>query len=139
MKVAWERLIRFIATDGRTLYGEPILPSRDFDLGTVSEQTGLKAKVISGNDIYDTTGQTKVTDEVVAVRKLLGPLTPEDIPILRCVGLNYMKHSLSIAISKNSALFKTNCKQSLRLVELRHLFLPSSSNRTQQSQTMAVR
>ncbi|GAD92551.1 fumarylacetoacetate hydrolase, putative [Paecilomyces variotii No. 5] len=92
MKVAWERLIRFVASDGRTLYGEPILPSKDFDLGSVSEETGLKAKVISGDDLYDTTGKTKVTDEVVTVHELLGPLTLDDVPILRCVGLNYMKH-----------------------------------------------
>ena len=48
MSVAWQRLIRFVATDGRTLRGEPILPSPDFDLGSTTEQTGLKAKVIAG-------------------------------------------------------------------------------------------
>jgi hypothetical protein len=94
MKVAWERLIRFEATDGRTLFGEPLLPSPDFDLGDTTEETGLKARVVEG-DIYDTTGVTKVTEEVVAVKKLLGPLSPSDVPILRCVGLNYAKHSES--------------------------------------------
>lgn len=92
MKVAWERLIRFVATDGRTLFGQPILPTPDFDLGETTEETGLKANVIEG-EIYDTTGATKVTDEVVTVKKLLGPLAPSDVPILRCVGLNYAKHS----------------------------------------------
>ncbi|KAG7284640.1 hypothetical protein NEMBOFW57_009248 [Staphylotrichum longicolle] len=91
MKVAWERLIRFVATDGRTLYGEPILPSPEFDLGNTTAETKLKAKIIQG-DIYDTTGSTKVTDEVVTVKTLLGPLAPSDVPILRCVGLNYAKH-----------------------------------------------
>ena len=94
MKLAWQRLIRFIATDGRVLRGEPILPSQDFDLGDVSEETQLQAKIISGNDIFDTTGQTRVTDEVVTVQKLLGPLAQSDVPILRCVGLNYAKHSM---------------------------------------------
>ncbi|CAH0051632.1 unnamed protein product [Clonostachys solani] len=92
MKLAWERLIRFIATDGRTLRGEPILPSPEFDLGTADENTRLQAKVISGEDIFNTTGATKVTDEIVTVRKLLGPLTRREVPILRCVGLNYTKH-----------------------------------------------
>jgi hypothetical protein len=93
MKVAWERLIRFVATDGRVLRGEPILPSPDFDLGSTTAETGLKAKVIEGSDLYDTTGATRVTDEVVVVKQLLGPLAQEDVPILRCVGLNYAKHS----------------------------------------------
>jgi 2-keto-4-pentenoate hydratase/2-oxohepta-3-ene-1,7-dioic acid hydratase in catechol pathway len=92
MKVAWERLIRFIATDGRTLRGEPMLHLPDLDLGSVTESTGLKAKVISGDDIYSTTGSCKVTDEVVTVKTIIGPLIPSDVPILRCVGLNYAKH-----------------------------------------------
>lgn len=92
MSVAWERLIRFEATDGRTLRGEPILPSPDFDLGTTTEATKLQARVIRGDDIYDTTGQTTVTDEIATVKTLLGPLAQADVPILRCVGLNYAKH-----------------------------------------------
>lgn len=92
MPVAWERLIRFVTEDGRVLRGEPILPSPDFDLGTTTEETKLQAKVIQGEDIYDTTGKTVVTDEVVTVKKLLGPLAQSDVPILRCVGLNYAKH-----------------------------------------------
>lgn len=33
-----------------------------------------------------------MTDQIVAVNKLLGPLAQPDVPILRCVGLNYSKH-----------------------------------------------
>lgn len=95
MKVVWERLIRFVATDNRILRGEPILPSPDFDLGSTTEETKLRARVISGSDPYDTTGKTIVTDEVVTVKKLLGPLAQNDVDILRCVGLNYAKHSMS--------------------------------------------
>lgn len=94
MKVVWERLIRFIATDGRVLRGEPILPSPDFDLGSTTEETKLQAKIITGSDPYDTTGQTKVTEELATVKKLLGPLAQTDVDILRCVGLNYAKHSM---------------------------------------------
>ena len=101
MMVAWERLIRFVATDGRVLRGEPILPTPDFDLGSTTAETELKAKVIVGDDIYDTTGKTVVSDEVVVVKQLLGPLAQEDVPIIRCIGLNYKKHSMSsILISK---------------------------------------
>ena len=93
MKVAWQRLIRFVATDGRILRGEPILPSPSFDLGDTTEETGLKARVIVGDDIYNETGATRVTDEVVTVKTLLGPLASTDVPIIRCVGLNYATHS----------------------------------------------
>ena len=92
--VAWERLIRFVATDGRVLHGQPILPNPDFDLGNTTESTKLQAKVIIGTDLYDTTGATRVTDEVVTVKQLLGPLARENVPIIRCVGLNYAKHSM---------------------------------------------
>ncbi|GKU10876.1 fumarylacetoacetate hydrolase family protein [Fusarium langsethiae] len=92
MKVAWKRLIRFVSTDGRLLRGEPILPTPDFDLGNTTEETKLQARVIEGDDIYDTTGVTRVTDEVVTVKTLLGPIAASEVPILRCVGLNYATH-----------------------------------------------
>jgi hypothetical protein len=93
MVPSWDRLIRFIATDGRELRGEPILPSPDFDVGTTTEETGLKAKVIdvANNDIFDPA--TKVTSEEVTVKKLLGPVTVDEVPIIRCIGLNFIKHS----------------------------------------------
>lgn len=95
MSLPWKRLIRFIATDGRTLRGEPILPTPTTDLGFITEEDKLQARVIEGEDIYDTTGKTHVTDETVTVRTILGPVTQEEVPILRCVGLNYAKHSKS--------------------------------------------
>lgn len=91
--VCWNRLIRFIATDGHELRGEPIMPSPHFDLGTVTEGTQLKAQVITGEDMYDNTGKTKITAEVVTVKRLLCPLAQNDVDIIRCVGLNYVKHS----------------------------------------------
>lgn len=93
MLVPWNRLIRFVATDGRVLRGEPILPTPDFDLGQTDERTNLQARVIIGDDIYDTTGKTRVSEEVVTVQTLLGPLEPNEVDILRCVGLNYATHS----------------------------------------------
>lgn len=92
MSLPWKRLIRFIATDGRTLRGEPILPTPTTDLGFITESNNLQARVIEGDDIYDTTGKTRVTDEIVSVKTILGPLAQADVPILRCVGLNYAKH-----------------------------------------------
>ncbi|KAK3081009.1 hypothetical protein LTS18_011056, partial [Coniosporium uncinatum] len=82
MPLAWSRLIRFVAADGRVLRGEPIMPSPDFDLGHASEKDGLKAKVIEGEDVFDTTGTTKVTEEEVEVKEIIGPLSQEEVPVL---------------------------------------------------------
>lgn len=92
MSLPWKRLIRFIATDGRTLRGEPILPTPTTDLGFITESDKLQVRVIEGDDLYDTTGKTRITDEIVSVKTVLGPLAQADVPILRCVGLNYAKH-----------------------------------------------
>ena len=100
MGLVWDRLIRFVATDGRILRGEPILPSTDFDLGNTTEATKLQAKIITGSDLYDTSGVTKLSSDVVTVKRLLGPLAQDDVDILRCVGLNYAKHSGS-TINRN--------------------------------------
>ena len=67
------------------------MPSPDFDLGLVAIDTKLKVRVIEGDDLCDA-AKTTVTEEIVTLEKLLGPLTPKDVPILRCVGLNYAKH-----------------------------------------------
>ena len=101
----WDRLIRFIATDGRELRGQPILPSTDFDVGSTTEATGLKAKVISvaNGDIFS--ADTKVTDEEVTVKKLLGPVTTDEVPIIRCIGLNFIKHSKSQPLNPTEATF----------------------------------
>ncbi|KAH7039584.1 uncharacterized protein B0I36DRAFT_139 [Microdochium trichocladiopsis] len=92
MGVSWDRLVRFEAVDGRILYGEPILPTPDYDLGFLAESDGVKAKIITGSDIFDETGATEVSDETATIKALLSPLAGPDIPCVRCVGLNYAKH-----------------------------------------------
>jgi hypothetical protein len=94
MKLSWQRLIRFESVDGRVLRGEPILPRPDFDLGYVTEKDQLQAKVILGEDPFCESGTTRVSDEVVTIKRILSPLAPSEVPTIRCVGLNYMKHSM---------------------------------------------
>ena len=93
MAPVWTRLIQFETSDGRIVNGEPILPSEGFDLGNVKESDGLKAKVVKGSDLFATDGSTTVTNETVTVKRLVGPLSASQVPIIRCVGLNYAKHS----------------------------------------------
>jgi 2-keto-4-pentenoate hydratase/2-oxohepta-3-ene-1,7-dioic acid hydratase in catechol pathway len=85
---SWKRLIRFEDANGTIHHGEPIVEDGQ-DVGAVFESGNLEAYIIEGNDIY---GDCKVTSQRVAVRKLLGPLGQEEVPIIRCVGLNYMLH-----------------------------------------------
>lgn len=94
MKFAWKRLIRFEAVDGRILRGEPVLPmDKEIDLGFVTEADQLQARILDGDDIYDTSRKTVLTEQVVQVKRILSPLAQSDVPILRCIGLNYAKHS----------------------------------------------
>ncbi|KAL8965409.1 MAG: hypothetical protein Q9183_003868 [Haloplaca sp. 2 TL-2023] len=80
----FSRLIRFLAKDGRTYYGDAILPSGVNDLAKVTQ-----AHVIKG-DIF---GKHDVTDQIASVRLLLAPLAPEDVRTVRCLGLNYEQHA----------------------------------------------
>jgi hypothetical protein len=89
-KVPWSRLIRFVsAEDGQTYYGDAVVPSNDFDIGLPANLPLLQARVITGNPI---SADCEVTDKVVSVKKLLGPLTSETVPAVRCIGGNYLSH-----------------------------------------------
>ena len=93
--VPWTRLIRFQQPgSSKILYGEPV--AEDYsDLGQLASGGGLKAKIIQpgqdGEGIWST--ETKVTDEIVNVGTLLGPLGVKDVSIIKCIGLNYKLHS----------------------------------------------
>lgn len=87
----WQRLIRFVDDSGKETFGEPL----------VSSETELEAKLAS-KDLYATEykGQSPVGElqkgEKVHVNSLSSLLRPSDVPIIRCIGLNYTKHSKNI-------------------------------------------
>ena len=85
----WRFLIRFTDTDGVEHLGEPNVGSGD-DVIPAFETGALKATVLETSSIF-TRDVRKLG--VVAVEKLLSPLRPSDVPMIKCVGLNYMKHS----------------------------------------------
>lgn len=62
-----------------------------------------QAHVIKG-DIF---GKYDVTDEVADIRTLLGPLAPEDVKTVRCLGLNYALHAKesNLPIPQHPVLF----------------------------------
>lgn len=86
--MVWSRLIRFLDEEGKLRHGEPQIDSYE-DLASFAHAGTLKAREIIGEDLFS----ASPTDRVVQVKKLLGPLGPEDVPIVRCVGLNYATHS----------------------------------------------
>ncbi|KZF24645.1 hypothetical protein L228DRAFT_266961 [Xylona heveae TC161] len=79
-----QRLIRFLARDGKVYYGDAILPS-----GVTNIAKARQAKVIKG-DIF---GKHDVTDQVADVKSLLAPLAWDDVKTVRCLGLNYVQHA----------------------------------------------
>ncbi|CAL8577062.1 hypothetical protein XPA_002911 [Xanthoria parietina] len=81
---AFARLIRFLAKDGRTYYGDAILPPGILDIAQATQ-----ARVIRG-DIF---GKHDITDHIADVRLLLAPLSREDVKTVRCLGLNYEQHA----------------------------------------------
>ncbi|AEO53884.1 Fumarylacetoacetase-like protein [Thermothelomyces thermophilus ATCC 42464] len=81
---SFSRLVRFLARDGRTYYGDAILPR-----GVTDISKARQAHIIKG-DIF---GKHDVTDQVVDIRTLLAPLAPEDVRTVRCLGLNYAAHA----------------------------------------------
>ncbi|RBQ73246.1 hypothetical protein VDGD_21420 [Verticillium dahliae] len=81
---AFSRLVRFLAKDGITYYGDAILPAGVKDISKAKQ-----ARVVTG-DIF---GQHNVTDKVADIRLLLAPLAPEHVRTVRCLGLNYANHA----------------------------------------------
>lgn len=87
---SWDRLVRYVsAKDGKIRYGEPIVSGEKPDIDQLAQDGKLEVTVLKGANPIDATS----TGEKDTVKQLLGPLTPRDVPIIRCVGLNYKTHS----------------------------------------------
>lgn len=92
----WDRLVRYVsAKDGKIRYGEPIVSGSKPDIDDLAQKGGLKVKVLEGPSPIQATS----TGEEDEVKELLGPLTPKDVPIIRCTGLNYKTHSKCTQLS----------------------------------------
>ncbi|KAJ5779260.1 hypothetical protein N7457_006980 [Penicillium paradoxum] len=86
---SWDRLIRFEDGTGTEQFGEPILnASEDLVLDELAASGKLEAKRLSGKDIFS----LSPSNDVVKVKTILPLLSPAQVPIVKCVGLNYMKH-----------------------------------------------
>ena len=71
----WSHLIRFQSASSDTiLFGDAILDNDSTDIGAASP---LKAKLIKGDPL---SADCVVTEEIVEVKRLLGPLTRKMVP-----------------------------------------------------------
>jgi hypothetical protein len=84
----WSRLIRFVDEEGKTSFGEPDIDNIE-QLESRLQDGSLYAHELVGQDPFSLTAGSRR----LRVKELLPILTPEDVPIIRCIGLNYMKHS----------------------------------------------
>ncbi|KAL3480184.1 hypothetical protein BJX99DRAFT_267118 [Aspergillus californicus] len=83
----WSRLIRFLDTDRNPQFGDPQI-SDTTKLLSACAAGELHAIEYTGEDIFSLSQGVKL----LQVKEILQILRPEDVRIIRCVGLNYMKH-----------------------------------------------
>ena len=97
-KVPWTRLIRFVASDDKTYYGDIVTEDPIFDVGAAAAKgpASITARVIMGDPLSE---DCEVTDRREAVKRLLGPFTRSTMPAIRCIGGNYSEHCLPDPIS----------------------------------------
>jgi hypothetical protein len=87
--MSWSRLIRFVDDAGRTTFGDPCIDKAE-DLITLLQRRELHAIVLTGSDPF----ALSRTDDKTRVARLLGVLGEEDVAVFKCIGLNYVKHSM---------------------------------------------
>lgn len=96
--MAWARLIKFIDEEGRLCYGEPQIDQSN-DLSRLLSEGNLLAREFIGDSPFS----ALPSNNLLRVKKLVGPLSPKDVPIIRCVGLNYGEHS-KLSVNPSLAL-----------------------------------
>lgn len=91
--MSWSRLIRFSTLDAPDiLYGEPV--AEDYtDIGKLADEGKLQARVVEYGIEGPLSKTARVTDQTVKVDKLYGPLDQSTCTDIKCIGLNYKKHS----------------------------------------------
>ena len=94
----WNRLVRYrSAKTGQVRYGEPVADLTT-DIDQLAADGLLKVQPLEGSNWLSVTPSDEEEDDV---KELLGPLTPKDVPVVRCTGLNYRSHSGSQSLLNN--------------------------------------
>ncbi|SPO02206.1 related to bifunctional 4-hydroxyphenylacetate degradation enzyme [Cephalotrichum gorgonifer] len=85
----WTHLVRFLAKEDGQVHLGQIDAAKVPDVGLALE----KGETVSANLITGSVFDGVVTDKSLTISQLLSPLTTEDVPIIRCMGLNYRDHA----------------------------------------------
>lgn len=89
MAPSWTRLIRFVAVEDGLVHLGEVVGDAGLDVGLATfEKKTVRAKVVTGS-IFDGV----VTDKILTVSQLLSPIDKSEVPIIRCLGLNYHDHA----------------------------------------------
>ncbi|KAG5756131.1 hypothetical protein H9Q69_000260 [Fusarium xylarioides] len=89
MSANWTHIIRFVAEEDGQVHLGQIDHATWPDVGIAFEKgEKLQAKLIQGC-VFD----GAVTDRLLTVKELLAPLSMDQVPIIRCMGLNYRDHA----------------------------------------------
>ncbi|KAJ5986778.1 hypothetical protein N7451_011143 [Penicillium sp. IBT 35674x] len=90
MAPTWTHLIRFIADEDGQVHIGQVDETQFPDVGlSILNGEKVTAKEIKGS-IFDGV----VQDKVLTVARILAPISMEEVPIIRCMGLNYRDHAL---------------------------------------------
>ncbi|VUC35334.1 unnamed protein product [Clonostachys rosea] len=89
---AWSRFVRFVSTDNRELCGEPEDPSIDVGLAIAANEE-VRVNVLGGSSALSS---GPWTGEVAVIRKLLSPLSTQEVGTIRCIGLNFKDHAAEL-------------------------------------------
>ncbi|KAJ6440030.1 fumarylacetoacetate hydrolase domain-containing protein [Purpureocillium lavendulum] len=85
---SWSRLVRFVDSTGRETLGEPILPDdQELEDWLASDERWTVELQGSSSPVGPLT-----RGEKIQVKELRPVVRQSDVPIIRCIGLNYMKH-----------------------------------------------
>lgn len=96
--MAWKRLIRFLDETGQERFGDPCIQDVE-ELQNLYKGGDLFAMEYHGDNPFSLTE----TGRKLKIKRLLGILNPNDVPIIKCVGLNYLKHSKSPIFSHTTS------------------------------------
>ncbi|CAI4218729.1 unnamed protein product [Parascedosporium putredinis] len=99
----WTHLVRFLAKEDGQVHLGQIDSKQTPDLGLALEKgETITAKLVTGN-VFDGI----VTDKSLTISTLLAPLSMDEVPIIRCMGLNYRDHAkeASMPIPNEPVLF----------------------------------
>ena len=89
MSAAWTHLVRFIAEEDGQIHLGNIDVKKYPDVGLSTYQgEKVTAQLVTGS-IYDGV----VTDRSMTVQQLLSPVAMNEVPMVRCLGLNYRDHA----------------------------------------------